>query len=80
MGYAGPYEMMTEVEQALCFQCSFRKDGEYPMCGEVENAIIVTEDVVVPLVMRPDGVVACTKFKLGDPSPPGDPDQLVLGE
>jgi hypothetical protein len=50
------------------------------MCYKVENLIIVHEDVVAPLVMRPDGVVACTEYKPGDPSPPEDPDQLVLGD
>lgn len=88
MSYAGPYEMMYDIEENQCVQCLFRKnpvdDGEhaidYPMCYQVEGLIIEHEDVVEPLVMRPDGVVVCTEFKLGDPSPPGDPDQLVLGE
>lgn len=88
MSYAGPYEMMYDIEENQCGTCSFRKnpddDGQhaldYPMCYKVEGLIIEHEDVVKPLVRRPDGVVVCTEFKLGDPAPPVDPDQLVLGE
>lgn len=87
MSYAGPYEMMAEIEAELCLSCLFRKnpdeDGshatEYPMCYEVEGLIVEHENVVEPLVMRPDGVVTCTKYKPGDPIME-DPDQLVLGE
>lgn len=80
--------MMTEVEKALCLTCIHRKDEtswgshaeQFPMCSKVENLIVVHEDVVPPLVMRPDGLVACTEYRSGDPSPEADPDQLVFGE
>lgn len=80
MSYAGPYEMMTDVEQNQCLTCSFRKDedNEYPMCYKVEGLIIEHEDVVKPLVMRPDGVVACTEYKPGDPYTEPDENQLKL--
>lgn len=88
MGYEGPYEMMTEVEQVLCLTCVNRKNEiswgshaeQYPMCSKVENLIIEHEDVVPPLVMRPDGMVTCTEYKSGDPLPEADPEQLLLGE
>jgi hypothetical protein len=86
--YGGPYDIILDVEQNQCVLCIFRKNPkengqhalEYPMCYEVEGLIVEHEDVVEPLVCRPDGIVTCTKFRPGDPSGPVDPDQLVLGE
>lgn len=88
MGYAGPYEMMQDVEDHQCVTCIYRKNPDvegrhaedYPMCYEVEGAVAVEEDVVPPLDMRSDGVVVCTKYREGPPLLPVDPDQLVLGE
>lgn len=86
--YYGPYEMMSDIEENQCVLCSFRKNPveegshaeEYPMCYSVEGLIVDHEGVVDPLVRRDDGVVVCTRFKLGEPSEPMDPNQLVLGD
>ena len=84
MTYEGPYEMMNDVEETQCITCSFRKESNddgidyYPMCYEVEGLVIQHENVVAPLVTRPDGYVTCTKYRIGDPIPPIDKNQLSL--
>ena len=81
-------DVMDFIEDNQCKVCRFRKNPnewdrahaeEYPMCLEIEPKVITEEPVEELDDAGPLGVV-CSLFKLGDPPPPKDPDQLMLGE
>lgn len=71
------------VEEYQCQSCRFRKDADedFPMCYEVEGAIIAEDGPVEALDdLGPSGVV-CVKYRQGNPEDfVVDPDQLTLGE
>ncbi|HEY5446637.1 MAG TPA: hypothetical protein VIJ87_19675 [Pyrinomonadaceae bacterium] len=72
------WDLMADIEERQCQVCIYRSDREeYPMCFEIEGKII-TEDPVEELIDLDAQGVVCTKFKLGEPLPPTDPDQLHL--
>lgn len=79
------WDLISFIEDNQCEVCYFRKredeDGnhakEYPMCYEIEGQLILEEPVEELEDAGPKGVV-CTKFKMGDPPPPTDPNQLEL--
>lgn len=71
-----PYEVMWNIEETQCRTCRFRKneqgsDGshaeEFPMCYEIEGALIVGEDYAEGLDRDEFDAVVCTKYRHGDP-------------
>lgn len=81
-------EVIQFIEENQCEVCRFRKSPaewdadhavEYPMCPEIESTLIA-EKPVEELDDKGSAGVVCSRFKLGDPPSPVDPDQLVLGE
>ena len=67
-------EDLRDLEEAQCIACRFRKnpddDGqhaqEFPMCYEIEAAAMLEEEH--PALDEDEfGVLACTKYRPGDP-------------
>jgi len=67
------YEI-RDIEEENCVTCRFRKnpedDGqhaqEFPMCYEIEAAIVLEEDIEV-LDRTDTGMIVCSKHRPGDP-------------
>jgi hypothetical protein len=66
------WELISHIEHNQCFDCAFSKpvvdpdsephSSEYPMCYEIEAAIIA-EEPLEALDEAPDGVVVCSLYK-----------------
>lgn len=76
------------IEENQCKVCRFRKSEEdwdfdiandYPMCVEIEGPLSL-EEPVQALDDHGSAGVVCSKFALGAPPLPVDPNQLLLGE
>ena len=77
------WDAIKFVEEYQCVTCRFRKDAdsEFPMCFEVEAAIMAEDGPVEALDDLGDSGVVCVKYRRGNPEDfVVDPDQLTLGE
>ena len=83
------YDAVSFVEEYQCGTCRFRKNPddegqhaiEFPMCFEVEAAIMAEDGPVEALDDLGTSGVVCVKYRQGNPEDfVVDPDQLTLGE